>query len=61
MREEVIGARCYTGPLYEKYNSVLRFFTGPDYHGSRDAVPFLQRRCEQLGLGEYIQLVTYNL
>lgn len=43
--------RPQTGPMYEKYNNSLRFHGGPPSHTSRDAVPFLQRKCEELHLG----------
>jgi hypothetical protein len=53
--EELVGGRLYTGPMYEKYNSVLRFFSGTTTYASRAAVPFLQTKCEQLGLGEWFE------
>ena len=48
--EELIGGRLYTGPMYEKYNAVLRFFSGKASYTSMDHVPFLQRRCAELHL-----------
>ena len=58
--EELIGGRLYTGPCYEKYNAVLRFFSGRNPDGSVAlsyasplAVPFLQKKCSTLNLGEW--------
>ena len=42
IEEELIAARMYTGPMYEKYNGVLRSFSG---------VPFLKHKCAQLTRG----------
>ena len=46
--------------MYEKYNSVLRFYAAKNEDGSvrteysdTDAVPFLQKKCGELGLGEW--------
>jgi hypothetical protein len=39
--------------MYEKYNSVLRFFTGETKYKSGAELPFLQTRCEELGLGSW--------
>ena len=47
--------------MYEKYNSVLRFFAAKNDDGSTvrteyptaDAVPYLQKKCGELGLGEW--------
>lgn len=41
--------------MYEKYNSVLRFYSAESTHSSADAVPFLQKKCEQLSLGRWEQ------
>ena len=41
-KEELIAGRCYTGPLFIKYNGVLRSFTG---------VPFLRNKFEELCKG----------
>ena len=43
----------FTGPMYQKYNSVLRFFSGASRYASAGKVPFLQKQCEQLGLGTW--------
>ena len=37
--------------MYEKYNAVLRFHSAAPEHASENDVPFLQKKCEQLGLG----------
>ena len=42
MLEEQIGARLYTGPIYEKLNAVLRAQSGN---------PALVRRCAELTHG----------
>ena len=42
MLEEQIGARLYTGPIYEKLNAVLRAQSGN---------PFLKKRCQEMTLG----------
>ena len=42
IEEEAVGGRLYTGPMYEKYNLVLRSMSG---------VAFLKKRWEQLCLG----------
>ena len=42
--EEALGGRLYTGPMYEKYNAVLRSFSGSS---------FLVARCEQLCSGNH--------
>ena len=46
--------------MYEKYNAVLRFHAAKNddgsvrtEHPSADAVPFLQKKCSELGLGEW--------
>ena len=39
--------------MYQKYNSVLRFFSGASRYASAVNVPFLQKQCEQLGLGKW--------
>ena len=46
--------------MYEKFNAVLRFFTARDEDGkvrrryaSVEDIPFLQKRCGWLGLGEW--------
>ena len=41
---EVLAARLYTGPMYEKYNAALRSFSG---------FPFLVGRFQKLCLGNY--------
>ena len=51
--EELIGGRLYTGPMYEKLNAVLRFHSGERQHSSMESVPFLQKKCETLGLGNW--------
>ena len=58
--EELVGGRLYTGPMYEKYNSVLRFFSVKDADGSvrtryssENELPFLQKKCGWLHLGEW--------
>ncbi|EOD31475.1 hypothetical protein EMIHUDRAFT_231872 [Emiliania huxleyi CCMP1516] len=58
--EELVAGRIYTGPMYEKYNGVLRFFSARDADGavlleyaSVDEVPFLQKKCGWLHLGEW--------
>ena len=38
--DEIIGARLYTGPMFEKYNGVMR--------GLRSGVPFLERQLVRL-------------
>ena len=50
--EELVAGRMYTGPMYEKYNAVLRFFAalGADgavllEYASMEQVPFLQKKC----------------
>jgi len=59
--EELIAGRMYTGPMYEKYNAVLRFFAalGADgavllEYASMEKVPFLQKKCGWLHLGEWV-------
>ena len=42
MREEVVGGRLYSGPMYEKYNAVLRAESGNS---------FMIDRCEVLTMG----------
>ena len=49
---EVIGTRLYTGPMFEKYNLVLRFFTGKDHYTAeelggmgKDGLPYLLKQC----------------
>jgi hypothetical protein len=49
---EVIGTRLYTGPMFEKYNLVLRFFTGKDQYTAEelggkgtDGLPYLLKQC----------------
>ena len=37
--------------MYEKLNAVLRFFSGKSQYASMADVPFLQKKCEWLGLG----------
>ena len=46
--------------MYEKYNAVLRFNAAKNADGSvrteypsADEVPFLQKKCGELGLGEW--------
>jgi hypothetical protein len=61
--------RRYTGPMYEKYNGVLRFSTGRNAQGkvrlqydSESEVPFLQKKCGELWLGEWVvaEMVTQS-
>ena len=40
--------------VYEKYNAVLRFFSGTSMYELRAEIPFLQTKCESLGLGKWI-------
>ena len=49
---EVIGARLYTGPMFEKYNLVLRFFTGKQHYTAeelggkgKDGLSYLLKQC----------------
>ena len=42
IREELVGGRLYTGPMYEKYNAVLRAKSGN---------PFLVAKVEKLCAG----------
>ena len=56
--EEIVAGRLYTGPMYEKYNAVLRFFAVKNEDGSvrteyasEADVPFLQKKCGALHLG----------
>ena len=58
--EELIAGRLYTGPMYEKYNAVLRFFALKNEDGSvrteyasEADVPFLQKKCGALDLGAW--------
>ena len=44
IKEELVGGRLYTGPMFEKYNAVLRWFSGN---------AMLQKNCVRLGLGEW--------
>ncbi|EOD35777.1 hypothetical protein EMIHUDRAFT_467364 [Emiliania huxleyi CCMP1516] len=60
-KEELVAGRLYTGPMYEKYNAVLRFFAalGADgavrlVYASMEEVPFLQKKCGWLHLGEWV-------
>ena len=39
--------------MYEKYNAVLRFFSGKSQYASMADVPFLQNKCQGLGLGRW--------
>ena len=53
------------GPMFEKYNLVLRFYTGASRYSaeelknfkeqnkSEDGLPFLQRQCEDFHLGKW--------
>ena len=67
--EELVGARLYTGPMFEKYNLVLRFFTGkPKYTAEelegkgkdglpfkgKDGLPFLLKQCETFHIGKWV-------
>ena len=56
--EELVAGRLYSGPMYEKYNAVLRFSAAKNPDGSVkvayssvDEVPFLQKKCGSLNLG----------
>ena len=58
--EELVAGRLYTGPMYEKYNAVLRFFAAKHKDGtvrveyaSMADVPFLQEKCSTLHLGAW--------
>ena len=59
--EELIGGRLYTGPMYEKYNAVLRFFSVKNpadgsvrtQYASEGELPFLQKKCGSMHLGEW--------
>ena len=42
-----------TGPMYEKYNGVLRCFSAPLERGKASPEPFLQARAGRLGLGTW--------
>ena len=60
-KEELVAGRLYTGPMYEKYNGVLRFSSarGADgavrlVYASEKEVPFLQKKCGWLHLGEWV-------
>ncbi|EOD32716.1 hypothetical protein EMIHUDRAFT_230507 [Emiliania huxleyi CCMP1516] len=60
IKEELVAGRLYTGPMYEKYNAVLRFNSARDRDGavlleyaSMEEVPFLQKKCGWLHLGEW--------
>ena len=39
--------------MYEKYNAVLRFSSGTPQYPSEADIPFLQKKCEWLGLGKW--------
>ena len=39
--------------MYEKYNAVLRFHSAAPEHALENDVPFLQKKCEHLGLGRW--------
>lgn len=53
--DELIAGRLYTGPMYEKYNAVLRFFSaGRTAYGADEPVPFPQQRAEALALGRFV-------
>jgi len=54
--EEAVGGRLYTGPMYEKYNAVLRFFSGKARYDAAEEIPFLQRKCASLGLGSWAEI-----
>ena len=58
---EALAGRLYTGPMYEKYNGVLRFNTARGADGavlleyvSMEEVSFLQKKCGWLHLGEWV-------
>ena len=60
VKEEVVGARLYTGPMFEKYNFVLRFFTGKTRYTNEElgrkgesGLPFLLRQCAAFHLGTW--------
>eukprot|EP00325_Prymnesiales_sp_UTEX-LB-985_P002783 CAMPEP_0174705770 /NCGR_PEP_ID=MMETSP1094-20130205/8869_1 /TAXON_ID=156173 /ORGANISM="Chrysochromulina brevifilum, Strain UTEX LB 985" /LENGTH=1050 /DNA_ID=CAMNT_0015903971 /DNA_START=465 /DNA_END=3614 /DNA_ORIENTATION=+ len=53
IQEELVAGRLYTGPMYEKYNGTLRFFSGLTHYASADEIPFLQKKCESLYLGTW--------
>ena len=54
----------YTGPLFEKYNGVLRFFSSRVdgevrlQYESEEMAPYLQKKCGWLGLGEWKPVET---
>ena len=54
---EPVSKRPHTlaGPMYEKYNAVLRFFSGHESYESLDVAHshFLQKKCETLCLGAW--------
>ena len=61
--EELAAGRLYTGPMYEKYNAVLRFFAARGADGavlleyvSMQKVPFLQKKCGCLHPVSYTHL-----
>ena len=54
--EEVVAGRLYTGPMFEKYNAVLRFFSGKSRYTVEEKIPVLQQRCEDIHLGQWIPI-----
>ena len=54
--------------MYEKYNSVLRFFAAKNDDGSTvrteypsaEAMPYLQKKCGELGLGDWTPSTVSN-
>jgi len=49
IKEELVGGRLYTGPMYIKYNAVLR---------AKSKVPFLQQQCKELCKGnDYVTTI----
>ena len=51
--EELVGGRLYTGPMFEKFNGVLRCFSAPLERSKDSREPFLQERARMLGLGKW--------
>ena len=55
LKEELIAARIYSGPMYVKLNTVLRFASGNEEYARREDVPPLQAQAGELALGEWSQ------
>ena len=51
---ELIGTRLYTGPMFMKYNTVLRFFGGKLERDAGEEPTYPQVQAESLGLGKWI-------